>query len=93
MEVTLYCHQISSGSDEDMWFTDSFDQCQADALEHHAQLLKDYPGRNGALAIYEIVLRVPDAPVMIAILNEASGLLEKCLVSKKLVALVAGEAP
>ncbi|EJC80248.1 hypothetical protein Rleg4DRAFT_1869 [Rhizobium leguminosarum bv. trifolii WSM2297] len=68
----------------------ALEQCQAEALEHHEDLLRDDPNRDAELAVYEVVLRVPDVAATILVLNGSASLLDKCLVSKKLVAVVAG---
>jgi len=41
------------------------------------------------LAVYEVVFRMPDVATIVGVLNEPERLLEKCLVSKRLIAVVA----
>lgn len=64
MEVTLFCHQLVSGDDDDMWFTETLAECQAEALESHRRIVSEDPSADSGLAIYEVVLRVPDVATL-----------------------------
>ena len=89
MEVTLYCHQLVPGSDDDMWFMETLEECQAEALESRERIMREDPAADGGLAVYEVVFRMPDVATIVGVLNEPESLLKKCLVSKKLIAVVA----
>ncbi|MGO7299590.1 hypothetical protein ACCS72_24490 [Rhizobium ruizarguesonis] len=89
MEFTVYCHEIISGSDVGLHFAATIEQSKASVgIYRDAFRTMDPTGETlGPLAIFEMVLRMPDVGTMIDILNSPDSLLRTCLVSKKLVAI------
>ncbi|MGR9143942.1 hypothetical protein ACU8MP_16470 [Rhizobium leguminosarum] len=89
MEFTVYCHEISPGSDANLFFTATLEQVQTEVAEYRAELFQIDPDREpiATLGIYEIVLKTPDAAMMIELLNCPEEIYKTCLVSKKLVGL------
>lgn len=63
MEFTVYCHEISPGSDANLFFTATLEKAQTEVAEYRAELFEIDPDREpiGALGIYEIVLKLPIA--------------------------------
>jgi hypothetical protein len=91
VEFTVYCHEIISGSDVGMHFSATLKQSQAEAGEYREALRQMDPTGEplGTLAIYELVLQMPDVATIIDVLNCPETLLRTCLISRKLVALTA----
>jgi hypothetical protein len=85
---TVYCHEIISGSDVGLHFSASLDQSVAAAEDYRsAYRIFDPAGPPiGPLAIYEMVLRMPDAATMIDVLNSPDSLFLICLKSRWVVA-------
>jgi hypothetical protein len=54
MEFTVFCHQITSGSDESLHFSATLEQAEAEAVEYREELREIDPDREpqGSLAIY-----------------------------------------
>jgi len=80
---------VTSGSDEHLHFSATLEQAEAEAREFHKELREIDPVRESQepLAIYEMVLRIPDHGTIVDALNEPSSFFRTFVVSKKLVAL------
>ena len=94
MDFNLYAYQISPGSDEKLYFSSTFKECQQAALEQRQELREDYARDEvdeqiGAMAVYRCVIRIPERESLINVLNGEIGLLEAFIVEKTLVGLVA----
>jgi hypothetical protein len=74
MEFTLYCHQITSGSDEGLFFSRTLEQAKAEVAEYIEELRHNDPTAEpeGPLAIYEMDLRGPDLDKLIEVPNPKS---------------------
>lgn len=88
MDFTVYCHEIISGSDVGMHFSASLDLAVSAAEDYRKAIRLLDPGGSalGTLAIYEMVLQMPDVEAMISLLNSPESLLLTCLKSRRLVA-------
>jgi hypothetical protein len=88
-EFIVYCHEIISGSDVGLHFAATFDAAQADVRIYRDALRTIDPTGEplGVLAIYEMVLRMPDVATMIDLLNSPESLLRSCLTSRRRVAM------
>nr|WP_041935454.1 hypothetical protein [Rhizobium leguminosarum] len=91
MEFTVYCHEIISASDVGLHFAATLAKSKAEVGEYRKALRTINPTGEplGTLAIYEMVLRMPDVATMVDLLNSPESLLRTCLMSRKLVALTA----
>lgn len=94
MEFTLFAYQISPGSDENLHFAATLEDCQQAAFEQRQELMEDQVRDDvieqlGAMAVYRVVMRLPDQATLIRLLNDEADLFDACLVEKKLVAVVA----
>jgi len=91
VEFTVYCHEITSGSDVGLHFAATLDDAKTDlALYRDAFRTIDPTGELlGTLAIYEMVLCLPNFAMMIDLLNSPEALLRTCLKSRKLIAFTA----
>ncbi|WP_064683261.1 hypothetical protein [Rhizobium bangladeshense] len=88
MEIKVYCHEIVSGSDVGMHFSASLELSVAAAGEYRRAFRVLDPGGSplGSLAIYEMVLQLPDFATMIDLLNSPQSLLYTCLKNRRIVA-------
>ncbi|WP_421579741.1 hypothetical protein [Shinella sp. M31] len=85
---TLYAYQVSPGSDENLFFAMSPEQCRAVAIEQRKELRRDLDADHIApMAIYECLLRV-DLRSLLDILNFPEDGYRRLLVSKKMIGLV-----
>ncbi|MDX1004479.1 hypothetical protein GOE20_26870 [Sinorhizobium medicae] len=88
-EVSLYAYQVSPPNDELLYFAETFEECQAAALEERRELKEGSPDDEPeAMAIYRCLVRMPDQQTLLRILNEEISPIEACVVERKLVALV-----
>lgn len=89
LEFTVYCHEIISGSDVGLHFSATLDSALADLSIYREAFSKlDSTGELlGSLAVYEMVLRMPDVATMVDLLNSPESLLRACLTSRKHVAV------
>lgn len=87
MEFTVYGYEIISGSDIGMHFLATFEEARIAVAEYReAMTLIDSTAEPiGLLGIHELVLRLPDVEMMVALLNEPSSLLASCLISRRVV--------
>ncbi|TBG66117.1 hypothetical protein ELG72_24990 [Rhizobium leguminosarum] len=88
MKITVYCHEIITGSDVGMHFSATLAQSKAELGEYREALRQIDPTGEplGTLGIYELVLQIPDVATMIDVLNSPESLLTTCQISRKLVA-------
>ena len=94
MEFTLFGYQILPGSDENLYFAATLEDCQAAAIEQRQELMEDQVRDGvieqlGAMAIYRCVMRSPDQATLIKVLYGETELFDACLVEKKLVGSIA----
>ncbi|MBP2489006.1 hypothetical protein JOH50_004733 [Rhizobium leguminosarum] len=88
-EFIVYCHEIISGSDVGLHFAATLEAAHSNArIYRDAFRTLDPTGEPlGVLAVYEMVLRMPDVATMIDLLNSPDSLLKSCLTSRKRVAV------
>jgi len=88
LDFIVYCHEIMAGSEVGLHFAPTLEQSKSDLEAYKAAFLGMNPEGEplGHLAIYEIVLRIPDIGLMIDILNSPPSVFAMCLKSKRLVA-------
>jgi hypothetical protein len=94
MYFTFFGYQIMPGSDDNMYFAPTLEDCQAAAIEQRKELMDDQVRDGvieqlGAMAVYQVVLRSPDQAMFLKVLNKEADLFDACLVGKKLVGLIA----
>jgi hypothetical protein len=88
MEITLYAFQIIPGSDEELHFAETLEECRSAAIEQREEMKSDEDYADmGAMAIYECVISIGDMPTLVDILNDPTDIVDRLLVSKKLVAV------
>ncbi|MDR9808888.1 hypothetical protein [Rhizobium hidalgonense] len=90
MQFIVYGHEIMSGSDIGMHFSLSLAQSQSEAASYREAIRRLDPTAAplGTLAIHEIILELPDVPMMIDLLNSPESLLRICLKSRKVIMLL-----
>jgi hypothetical protein len=92
IEVTLYAYQIEPGSDELLCFAESLEKCRAAAAVQRKDMWEGEPeeyDQIGAMALHECVMRVGDLSALADLLNDPTDVVERLLVSKRLVSSVA----
>lgn len=89
MEITLYAFQIVPGSDEELHFAETLEECRSAAIEQREEMKSDEDYADiGAIAIYVCVVSIGDVPTLVDILNDGANVADRLLVRKKLVAVV-----
>lgn len=89
MEITLFAFQIVPGSDEELHFTETLEECRSAAIEQREEMKADEEFADlGAMAIYECVISIGDVPTLVDVLNDPTDIVDRLLVSKKLIAVV-----
>ncbi len=91
MNTILYGFQLAPGADDEFVFAGSFADCQAQAVEHRAEIRQQEPetyADMGAMAVYRFEFRSPTVADFISVLNERDSLLRACVVDRQLVGLV-----
>lgn len=89
MEITLFAFQIIPGSDEELHFAETIDECRSAAIEQREEMKADEEFTDmGAMAIYECVISIGDVPTLVDFLNDPTDIVERLLISKKLIAVV-----
>lgn len=92
MTVTVYAHEVISGSDVGLHFSTTLAMATAAAAEYREALrLMDPLGEPlGPLGIYEFKLTKPEINELIAILNSPQAVFPICLARKRIVGSVEG---
>ncbi|MBX4959790.1 hypothetical protein [Rhizobium lentis] len=90
MEFTVYGHEIISGSDVGMHYDASLESSKMQAAAYRAALRQLDPSGPplGTLAIYELLLQMPDVPIMISLLNSPQSIFSECLIARRVVAFL-----
>jgi hypothetical protein len=89
MEFIVYGHEIISGSNVGMHYDTSLERSKMQAAAYREALRQLNPSSAPmrTLAIYELIMQLPDVPTMIILLNSPQAIFSTCLVSRRVVAL------
>jgi len=88
MEFIVYGHEIISGSDVGMHYDTSLERSKMQAAAYREALRQLNPSSAPmTLAIYELIMQLPDVPTMIILLNSPQAIFSTCLVSRRVVTL------
>lgn len=86
MNTILYGYQLTPGDDDEFIFSETIGECQAGAIAHRAEILRDDPENHpelSTMAVYRFEFRAPTSADFIAVLNETESLLRQCVVDRR----------
>lgn len=92
MTVTVYAHEVISGSDIGMHFFMTLTLATAAAAEYHEafRMMDPLSEPLGKLSIYEFILTTPEITTLIYILNSPQSVFSMCLSRERIVGFASG---